>query len=74
MTVALAPLVLAVAACLSFGVRKRLAIYHAQTEPLVDYYKCWEASGDPRAPRYRRVDGMGSVEAIRDAALAALAR
>jgi len=55
-------------------VRKRLAIYHAQTEPLVDYYKRWEASGDPRAPRYRRVDGMGSVEAIRDAALAALAR
>src|SRR5207249_5109870 len=50
-------------------VRKRLAIYHAQTEPLVDYYKRWEASGDPRAPRYRRVDGMGSVEAIRDAAL-----
>src|SRR5207245_295198 len=28
-------------------VRKRLAIYHAQTEPLVDYYKRWEASGDP---------------------------
>ena len=55
-------------------VRKRLEIYHAQTEPLVDYYKRWEASGDARAPRYRRVDGMGSVEAIRDAALAALAR
>jgi adenylate kinase len=53
-------------------VRKRLAIYHAQTKPLVAYYKQWEASGDPRAPKYRRVDGMGSVEAIRDSVLAAL--
>jgi adenylate kinase len=53
-------------------VRKRLAIYHEQTKPLVEYYKRWEASGDPRAPKYRRVDGMGSVEAIRDSVLAAL--
>jgi len=53
-------------------VRKRLTIYHAQTKPLVEYYKRWEASGDPRAPKYRRVDGMGSVEAIRDSVLAAL--
>jgi adenylate kinase len=53
-------------------VRKRLEIYHAQTKPLVAYYKRWEASGDPRAPKYRRVDGMGSVEAIRDSVLAAL--
>jgi adenylate kinase len=28
-------------------VRKRLAVYHAQTEPLVDYYKRWASSGDP---------------------------
>jgi adenylate kinase len=53
-------------------VLNRLAVYHQQTEPLVDYYAKWAATGDPRAPTYRKVDGMGSVEAIRDAALAAL--
>ena len=55
-------------------VKKRLAIYHAQTEPLVAYYRQWAASGDPRAPEYRSVDGMGSVDAIKDAVLAALHR
>jgi adenylate kinase len=53
-------------------VRKRLDVYHAQTKPLVEYYKQWAASGDPHAPKYRRVDGMGSVDAIRAASLAAL--
>ena len=53
-------------------VRKRLAIYHAQTEPLVTYYAQWEASGDPKAPRYRKVNGLGTVEGIRDACMAAL--
>jgi len=53
-------------------VRKRLGIYHAQTKPLVAFYTAWAASGDARAPRYRRVAGIGSVEAIRDACLAAL--
>jgi adenylate kinase len=53
-------------------VTQRLGVYHAQTKPLVDYYVKWAASGDPRAPRHRRVDGMGSVDAIRDACLAAL--
>ncbi len=55
-------------------VRKRLEVYHAQTKPLVDYYERWAATGDSRAPRYRRVDGMGSVDAIRTACLAALKR
>ncbi|HKU87115.1 MAG TPA: adenylate kinase [Casimicrobiaceae bacterium] len=53
-------------------VKKRLAIYHAQTEPLVMYYARGEASGDPRAPRYRKVNGLGTVDSIRDACLAAL--
>jgi adenylate kinase len=53
-------------------VRKRLDVYRAQTMPLIDYYAQWAASGDARAPRYRRVDGTGGVEAIRDACLAAL--
>jgi adenylate kinase len=55
-------------------VKKRLAVYHAQTEPLVAYYREWAKSGDPRAPKYRSVDGMGSVDAIKDAVLAALHR
>jgi adenylate kinase len=55
-------------------VRKRLEVYHAQTKPLVDYYEHWTATGDPGAPRYRRVDGTGSVDAIRTACLAALKR
>ena len=53
-------------------VQKRLAVYHLQTEPLLAYYAQWGARGEPGAPRYRRVDGLGSVEAIRDACLAAL--
>jgi adenylate kinase len=53
-------------------VKKRLMVYHEQTEPLVAYYARWAASGDAKAPKYRRVDGIGSVDAIRTAALAAL--
>jgi adenylate kinase len=53
-------------------VRKRLLVYHAQTKPLIDYYARWAASGDARAPKHRRVDGTGGVDAIRAACLAAL--
>jgi adenylate kinase len=54
-------------------VRKRLEVYHRQTSPLIDYYRKWVASGDPRAPAHRRVSGQGTVEEIRDRCLAALA-
>ena len=53
-------------------VRNRLSIYHAQTEPLVAYYSKWAATGDSRAPKYRNVNGLASVENVRDACLAAL--
>ncbi|HOL64269.1 MAG TPA: adenylate kinase [Accumulibacter sp.] len=53
-------------------VRKRLQIYHSQTKPLLEYYRSWETSGDPRAPRCRRISGIGSVDQIRQAALDAL--
>lgn len=53
-------------------VRKRLEVYHSQTRPLVDYYALWAASGDPRAPRYRRIQGIGSVDEIRNRAFEAL--
>ena len=54
-------------------VRKRLEVYQRQTRPLVDYYERWAASGEPGAPRYRRISGIGSVEEISARALAALA-
>jgi adenylate kinase len=47
-------------------VRKRLDVYHAQTEPLIDYYKTWEGSGESEAPKYIRIEGVGKVEEIRD--------
>ena len=54
-------------------VRKRLDVYHAQTEPLIDYYKTWESTGDAGAPKYIRVDSLGTVPDIRDRIFAALA-
>jgi len=53
-------------------VKKRLAVYQRQTRPLIAYYAQWAASGDARAPRCARIPGIGSVEDIRDRALAAL--
>ena len=54
-------------------VRKRLAVYAAQTRPLVEYYMQWARTGDPDAPAYRRIEGTGTVEEITARALAALA-
>jgi adenylate kinase len=53
-------------------VRKRLEVYHQQTEPLVAYYSRWAASGDAAAPQYHRIDGLGKVEEVRDRIFAAL--
>jgi adenylate kinase len=53
-------------------VQKRLAVYHAQTEPLIAYYCQWAASRDPKAPRHLKVEGVGSVDAVKQAVLAAL--
>jgi len=53
-------------------VRKRLEVYRSQTKPLVEYYSRWAAAGDPRAPKYRKISGVGSVQEIRDRAFAAL--
>ena len=53
-------------------VRKRLAVYHSQTRPLVDYYSQWATSGDPSAPKYRKISGLGSVDEITARALEAL--
>jgi len=53
-------------------VRKRLEVYHSQTEPLIDYYRNWESSGEAGAPKYIRIEGVGRVEEIRDRIFAAL--
>ena len=53
-------------------VMKRLAVYHNQTEVLLGYYNKWSQSGLPGAPKYRKISGLGAVEAVRDAAFAAL--
>jgi len=53
-------------------VRKRLAIYHSQTRPLIEYFSAWERSGDAAAPTYRRISGLGSVEQIAARAFDAL--
>ena len=53
-------------------VRKRLDVYHAQTEPLIDYYKNWESTGDAAAPTYIRIEGIGRVDEIRDRIFSAL--
>lgn len=52
-------------------VRNRLRVYHEQTEPLVEFYSR-RAAQDP-ALRFGRIDGIGSVDAIRERVLNALA-
>lgn len=53
-------------------VRKRLEVYHDQTEPLIGYYKSWEASGAAGAPKYIQIKGVGKVDEIRDSIYNAL--
>ncbi|MDM8563981.1 adenylate kinase [Candidatus Marithioploca araucensis] len=53
-------------------VRKRLKVYHDQTEPLVAYYGKWADGGEANAPKYVRINGIGQVEEIRDAIFKAL--
>ncbi|OGQ85373.1 MAG: adenylate kinase [Deltaproteobacteria bacterium RIFOXYA12_FULL_58_15] len=53
-------------------VKKRLSIYHEQTEPLIGYYKKWKSTGEAAAPKYIRIAGVGKVEEIRDRAFAEL--
>jgi adenylate kinase len=53
-------------------VKKRLDVYHNQTEVLLGYYGEWAKSGEPGAPKYRKIEGVGPVEEIRDRAFAAL--
>ncbi|WP_422489996.1 adenylate kinase [Endozoicomonas sp. ALE010] len=48
-------------------VRKRLGVYHDQTAPLVEFYQ--QVGGDTR---YSRIEGVGSVDEIKQQVLDAL--
>ena len=54
-------------------VKRRLEVYRAQTHPLIEYYRKWAASGDAKAPRYRKIAGTAPVEEIRQRVFSALA-
>ena len=53
-------------------VRKRLEVYHDQTEPLINYYSDWANNGEADAPKYVKVEGIGTVDQIKDKTFAAL--
>ncbi len=53
-------------------VKKRLEVYAAQTRPLVEYYSNWAKADPATAPKYRAINGTGSVEQITARALQAL--
>jgi adenylate kinase len=53
-------------------VKKRLKVYHDQTEILIAYYTQWSQSGQPGAAKYRQIDGIGPVDIVRANALAAI--
>lgn len=47
-------------------VRKRLAVYHEQTSPLVEYYSTLAAQGGDEAASFHSISGIGSVDDIRN--------
>lgn len=53
-------------------VRKRLEVYHEQTEPLIEYYRKWSVTDDSEAPAYIEIDGMRSVDTVKAEVIAAL--
>jgi adenylate kinase len=53
-------------------VKKRLEVYHEQTEPLIAYFRRWHEAGSGGAPEFVRIDGIGDVERVREDILTAL--
>jgi len=53
-------------------VKKRLDVYHDQTEPLIGYYTDWAGTGEAGAPMYHKIKGIGGVKDIRDSIFSAL--
>lgn len=46
-------------------VKKRLEVYHEQTEPLINYYQDYAKSGEAAAPQYVKINGIGDVDEIK---------
>ena len=53
-------------------IRKRLDIYHDQTEPLIGFYQAWSTKGDQNAPAFHQISGEGSVDVIFDRILSVI--
>lgn len=53
-------------------IKKRLDVYHDQTEQLIGYYSDWANSGTGGAPKYVKVAGVGDMETIKSDIFAAL--
>ena len=53
-------------------IRKRLDVYHQQTEPLIGYYQNWAEEHNSRSPVFHRVSGTGSVDTIFQSILSVL--
>lgn len=53
-------------------VNKRLVEYHAQTEPLIQYYGDWAKGGKAGAPKHVKINGLGELETIKASIFAAL--
>ncbi|WIO75174.1 adenylate kinase [Porticoccaceae bacterium LTM1] len=45
-------------------VRHRLGVYHEQTRPLVDFYQNLQQAEPETAPKYARVEGVGSLAEV----------
>lgn len=52
-------------------VKRRLAIYQQESRPLGAFYSSWSGA-DPQAPRFARIDGVGSVDSVRSRVFSAL--
>ncbi len=53
-------------------VRKRLAVYHQQTAPLVDFYRAQSTAAGAGGPAYTQIPGAGGMEDIKAKMFAAL--
>lgn len=53
-------------------IRKRLALYHEQTEPLVGFYQTLSQNSDNAKPCCHKVEGVGSQDDIKDKILSVL--
>lgn len=56
-------------------IKKRLAVYHQQTAPLIDFYRFAKAMpASQHLPEYHVVDGMGDVRQIQESIIQAICK